>query len=570
MLTRPDYFSLDELLAKRLFRIPPYQRAYSWLTKQRNDMFNDIEELKGKPEGFHFMATVVGLHSETIPIVADEYKKIEVVDGQQRLTTLILLLKAIERKLNCHEPTKEAAQDLQKLLVKQDKMSLILLRTNHDGSEYFSDYLMTGSRPDKVKEAQTLADHELLTAIHQCEAFVDKWEDPVNLLRVVKNQLKFIFHEIGDESAVYTVFEVLNNRGLHVSWLDRLKSRLMSVAFEGNQGNSSEHIRGLQNIWGNIYEAIGLHQTLSAEALRFGATLKSPHQISKPLGEEAAVENLTNHVGTSTLKAHETSNWLLKVTKAVKSLGNMKESRDAVTKIAHARLLAASIILRGFPFEQETELLDQWEHTTFRIFGLCGKDARTGVGDYVRLAWDIQDKPELNVDEILVDIATLGESHSVDEALSQPENKNWYEGWEPELRYLLFRYEEHLAAQRGQQITNEQWDRLWTNSEVDSIEHILPQSSGIQKPLSAKQTGIYVHRLGNLMILPPNENSRLGGKDPEEKACAYRGTGLLSAIEVADTIQRDGWEIEQVKEREQRLIKWIRETWGSGASDSNP
>ena len=567
MLTRPDYFSLDELLAKRLFRIPPYQRAYSWLSKQRKDMFDDIENLRGKPKGFHFMATVVGLHSETISIVADEYKKIEVVDGQQRLTTLILLLKAIERKLSCQEPTEEPAQDLQKLLVKQDNMSLILLQTNHDGNEYFTDYLMTGNRPEKVKDAKTLADRELLTAIHQCESFVDKWEDPIKLLRIVKNQLKFIFHEIGDKSAVYTVFEVLNNRGLRVSWLDRLKSRLMSVAFEEDRGNSPEHIVQLQKIWGDIYEAIGLHQTLSAEALRFGATLKSTHQVSKPLGEEAAVENLTDQVGTSTLNARETSKWLLEVTKAVKRLESMKDSRDAVTKIAHARLLAASIILRDLPSEQETELLDQWEHTTFCIFGLCGKDARTGVGDYVRLAWDIQNEPELNADKILDEIANLGKSHGLDEALSHPENKNWYEGWEPELRYLLFRYEEHLTAQRGQKITNEQWDRLWTDSAVNSIEHIHPQSSGSQKPLSGKQTGIFVHRLGNLLLLPPNENSQLGDKNPKDKADTYRGTGLLSAIEVAQTIQQNGWGVDQVEEREERLIKWIKKTWGQSESE---
>ena len=66
---------------------------------------------------------------------------------------------------------------------------------------------------------------------------------------------------------------------------------------------------------------LGLHQTLSAEALRFAATLKSPDQISKPLSEEAAIENFTDQVDKSTLKARETSNWLLEVTKAVKHLG---------------------------------------------------------------------------------------------------------------------------------------------------------------------------------------------------------------------------------------------------------
>ncbi len=564
MLTRPDYFTLDQLLTKRLFRIPHYQRAYSWHSKQRADMFNDIKKLEGKSKGFHFMATVVGLRRKPITIIADEYSVIEVVDGQQRLTTLVLLLKAIERKLNCQKPNEEPARELQKLLVKQDDGSLILLQTNHDRSQYFSNFLISGVRPNNEKEVQTLADRELLRAIHECESFVDKWNDPIELLKIVKNQLKFVFHEIDDESAVYTVFEVLNNRGLHVSWLDRLKSRLMSVVFEDNQGNSAEHISGLHGIWGNIYETIGLRQGLSTEALRFGATLKSPRQISKPLGEERAVESLTKQVDANALKAREVSNWLLEVTKAVdKFLGDMKHSRDTVTTISHARLLAVAIILRGFPSNQETEFLDQWEKTTFRIFGLCGKDARTGVGDYVRVAWDIRNKKELNTGEILDRIANLGASHSISVVLSQLENQNWYEGREEKLRYLLFRYEEYLAEQQGQKFNNEQWSHIWEDSASRSIEHILPQSKGSQEPLQAGQEGIYVHRLGNLMLLPPGLNSELGSQEPKVKVSRYRDTGLLTAAEVARTIEEyDGWGIEQIKEREQRLIEWIQENWG--------
>ena len=528
-------------------------------------MFNDIENLKGKPKGFHFMATVVGLNRETKTIVADEYSEIEVVDGQQRLTTLVLLLKSIEQRLDCQNPNENAAaQELQKLLVKQDDVSLILLQTNHDRSQYFSNFLIDGIRPDDVGEAKTLADRELLKAIHECESFVDKWNDKIDLLKIVKNQLKFIFHEIEDESAVYTVFEVLNNRGLHVSWLDRLKSRLMSVAFEDDQGNSPEYIRELHQIWGKIYETIGLRQGLSTEALRFGATLKSPSRISKPLGEENAVESLTDQVGTSTPKAREVSNWLLEVTKAVdKFLGDMKHSRDAVTTISHARLLAIAIILQNFPPDQEIELLNQWEKITFRVFGLCGKDARTGVGDYVRLAWDIRNKQEINTDEILKRITKLGASYSIDEALNQPENRNWYEGWEEELRYLLFRYEEHLAEQQGQGFDNEHWNRIWEDSASRSIEHILPQSRGSQEPLPDDgQEGVYVHRLGNLMLLPPGLNSKLGNQKPEAKAKRYRDTGLLTAVEVVRTIEKSGWGIEEIKAREQRLIEWISEKWG--------
>lgn len=263
MLPQPQYLTLGELLSQRLFRIPRYQRAYSWHRKQRTDMFNDIEDLKENPEGFHFMATVVGLRSDQRIIGPDRHSVIDIVDGQQRLTTLVLLLKAIERKLECSQP--DEARDLQRLLVKGDDLTLILLRTNHD-SGYCTNYLRLGEAPCP-EEGQTLADRELLNAISDCKSFVDNWNDPMGLLTIVKNQLHFIFHEIQEEAAVYTVFEVLNNRGLYVSWVDRLKSRLMSVAFEENKGNSDEHIQELHQIWGDIYQTVGLQQGLSTDHL---------------------------------------------------------------------------------------------------------------------------------------------------------------------------------------------------------------------------------------------------------------------------------------------------------------
>ena len=560
---QPHYYCLDDLFSRRLFRIPHYQRAYSWQHKQRHDMFEDIKQLKDKSEdSFHFLAMVVGRkHKKTTMIEDTQYSVIDIVDGQQRLTTLVLLLKAIEQKLGCSEA--QLAQKLQELFVKQDDVSLILLRTNHDQSEYFVNFLRYGQCPP-VEAAQTLAERELLRAINHCKDFVNDWADQadlIELLRIIKNRLMFVFYEIDDEAAVYTVFEVLNNRGLYVSWLDRLKSMLMSVAFEDNPVNSREHIDELHSIWGQIYYTIGLNQGTSTESLRFGATLKSPSQISKPLGEEQAVESLRSQ-GKNTAKAIEVSKWLLALTRAVnRFLEEMKGSREAVTEIAHARLLAVAIILQNFPLDQEKELLDQWEKTTFHIFGLCRKDARTGVGDYVRLAWNTLNNSELNTDKIAEEIQKIRKNYSFDSVRDQLKNKNCYEGWEDELRYLLFRYEEYLAEQQGQTFMNEQWNRIWQGSAVGSIEHIHPQSKGSQEPLEANEEGVFVHRLGNLLLLPPNLNSQLSDKDPEEKADAYINTGLLIAKEVGLTIKQSGWGTEQIKEREKQLIKWIQREW---------
>ena len=556
---QPQFIKFADLLEKRLFRIPHYQRAYSWRRAERQDMFKDLLKLKDRPGNSHFMATVVGLCRDTVPIVTDEYDVIEIVDGQQRLTTLVILLKVIAQELESSLTDDDKAalttearleRELQELLVKQDELSLILLQTNHDRSQYFADFLRHGASPP-VSDAQTLADRELLRAIHECQSFVKKWENPIELLRLLKNQLWFIFHETQDVESVYTVFEVLNNRGLEVSWLAKLKSRLMEVVVEADQGNRTEHIEELHRIWGAFYGIVGLREGVDTEALTFAATLRS-HRVSKIIGDGNAVERLMKEVDTNVAKTIEISNWLLKVVNAVNRL--QEEMRQPVTKIRHARLLAVAVILRDFPDAEERKLLDQWEKTSFRIFGLCRKDARTGVGDFVRLACEIQDNLDLSSDDISERIRQIGAGYIIDEVADQLRNVDCYNGWEAELRYVLCRYEEHLAEQRGQTFDNEQWNRIWQESAANSIEHILPQSKGSQ---NIWQEGIFVHRLGNLLLLPPRLNSTLGGKDPQEKADDYQGTGLLSAVDVAKTIQEYGWGEAEIKSREDEITEWI-------------
>ena len=96
MQIQPVFSTVGQLLTGRVFKIPQYQRAYAWSPKQRQDLFGDIEKVyASKANGAHFLATMVGLRRDKITIVADDFVELEVVDGQQRLTTLVLLLKAI-------------------------------------------------------------------------------------------------------------------------------------------------------------------------------------------------------------------------------------------------------------------------------------------------------------------------------------------------------------------------------------------------------------------------------------------------------------------------------------------
>ena len=503
---RPEHLTLAKLLDGRLFEIPDYQRAYSWTSRERQDLLDDIENIfkKGAGEN-HFMATIVCLRRRKIHLGTDEYDQLDIVDGQQRLTTLILLLNAIKLKL---DPSKSkqnrVLREISELLVKVESDNLLLLQTNHDSSHYFSDFIRDGKvfSPDKGK---TLADRELLYAIYDCQEFVESWINEKRKLlefyACVKNRLSFILHEISDEKLVYTVFEVLNSRGMEVSWLDRLKSILMGKAFDLENTNRDQLISDLHTIWRDIYAQIGLHQGLSTEALRFAATLYRSSMPYRPLSERDSVDEFRNKTHDAEA-IRKVARWLLRVTEACdRVISNRRQ--NAVTRISQARLLAVAIYLRDdIRASDRDKLLDRWEKISFRIYGMMGYDARIRVGDYVRLAWKITTE-QIGVKKIHSEIRSIGKEFPIENAVKALQNTNCYERWEDELRYFMFRYEEHLTREAGNNFQNEQWARIWEVSPSRSIEHIIPQNTASDD---------VKHVLGNLMILPPNLNSKLKDK----------------------------------------------------------
>jgi len=551
---QPQLLTLSGLLNKRLFRIPQYQRAYSWHTKHRRDLFEDIlSTWRAGDDRQHFMATVVGLRRDKRMIGTDQHQVIEIVDGQQRITTLILLLKAIAIHVDRKDPDGErVGRELDETLVKPDKASLLLLQTNHDLSDHFANYLRTGNHQPS-DSAKTQADHELLLAIEECEKFLsDSQKERISLIELtslLKNRLTFVFHEIGDETLVYTVFEVLNSRGLEVSWFDRLKSMLMAMVFEAKE-NSPEITNEIHNLWSEIYRIIGLRIGMSTESLRFAACLHEKDAPSRLLSEIDAATLLKNQAKGSTAKVIKVTNWLKVVTEAMDKVLGDRRTRG-VTRIVQVRLVAVAIHLRhDLTTEEKTEILRRWENVAFRMYGISALDARFSLGEYTRLAWRIVNE-KLDKNIILKELSKIGAKYPIDKAIIELEKTNCYDGWQEELRYFLFRYEEHLAEEAGQKFNNEQWNRIWMANVSDSIEHILPQSSEAD----------YVNYLGNLLLLPPKLNSQLRDISPSKKVEEYRKTGLLIARKAADQVEGTRWGARQIEIREKELLDWAKTEW---------
>jgi hypothetical protein len=570
-MIEPRYGVLQTLFADRVFRIPHYQRFYSWQKRQREDLFADIKKLAGgSDDQHHFMATIVCHRTEeTKDVGAAQYRVYDVVDGQQRLTTLILLLKSIELTL---PESSEDRRDLAKILVKRDG-HLILLQTNNANEFNFNRFIREGIAPSK-SDLQTHSDRNLASAIQACKQFVQDWtsaSDLLSLMRLVLYRLGFVVFDTEDSRVVYTVFEVLNSRGLAVDWLDKTKSVLMGRMYELSAAPTvaEAEIGSLQGIWGQIYREIAKEDIPGEEILRITATLYYGPGQGKPRSSDESLELLRREC-TSFEKPKQISSRLLDVARKLVVL-YASSHLEPVTEILHARLLAVAIMTaKGVSGEERDKLLGQWERVTFRIFGLFDKDSRTKVGDYVRLAYKIvkEDIETRTYNQIMAGLRELGHEYPIDHALEEGLiRKDCYDHPE-KCRYLLWSYEESLAQKLGSSATVDENERMevWRLRALDSIEHIFPRSpSGTAwrgKMRSADGTEqspeANVGRIGNLLLLPVQLNQEAQNFPFDKKKEIYSKHNLRMVHEVC---KHSDWTFSEIEGREAQIVAWAKTRW---------
>lgn len=578
-MIHPEFKSLNHILSDKIFSIPEYQRHYSWQKKQRKDLFCDIEKIYKEREKdkskIHFMATIVCLKTQAEKIVgSDSFCVYSVVDGQQRLTTLIILLKAISIKLRTDGLINEADK-LDFLLVKGDER-LIILQNNIVDKSLLREYLQNGYVSND--SSKTSADENIKEAIKNCTDFVNDEKNikVIDLLALLKNGLYFIFLSMEDEGAVYTVFEVLNSRGLDVDWLDKCKSVLMGLLYEQanilqNEAVFKQHLTELYGCWTEIYGNIGIRNIDGDEIVKFTATLMNPINARKVMSAEESLEFIKKN-SSSINEIITNTNLIKKVTVCLSKLHDNKR-QAAVTYITQARLLAVSIMLT-YDGKDRFKLLDQWERTTFKIYGLFKRDSRTAVGDYVSVAKEIyvsknkENKNDVNfsVDNLVKKIAKIGsDKNGVTEfdisTVDKELKKDCYNDWSSEeLRYFFFKYEEYTSKQKGSQINDATWTEIWGLSASKTIEHILPQDENATgwEHFTTEEYEEYLHSIGNLCLLSQTKNSQAGNHPFDFKKTIYPSANMNS---LENVIACNVWNKEAIEERTERLITFAKEQW---------
>lgn len=231
--------NLIELVGNgRLFRVPPYQRDYSWGEEQWEDLWSDLVELKDLPDDSHYMGALV--------VEAKSDRDLEIIDGQQRLATLSLFALAVIEQLERlagrgiqPDDNRERARALRNRFIgEKDPASLVeasKLNLNATNNSFYQDYLVQLRPPMNprglVKSNKLLWDcfNYFKDKIRNAPGWSENGESLARLLsETVGRQLMFIRITVDDELNAYTVFETLNARGLELSSTDLLKNYLFS------------------------------------------------------------------------------------------------------------------------------------------------------------------------------------------------------------------------------------------------------------------------------------------------------------------------------------------------------
>ena len=268
--------SLSDLFREKLYRIPDYQRGYSWGKLQWEQLWEDLMYLEeGKN---HYTGLLTVKPKAESPLTG--YQAYEVVDGQQRLTTCIILLNEIilrAEQINPQNPVVGSmpVRDIRSKFISgkarpTDLYKIYFLEYTDDDNaiRFFRHYILEDSI--EGEQQKTLYTGNLLGAKHFYAERVRELSEKddngaqqlASLFHKLTDQLKFNFFEIEDEYVVYEAFETMNNRGKPLSELEIIKNRLiyLTTLYNSQQlplSDAKQLRKSINDTWKEIYTQLG-------------------------------------------------------------------------------------------------------------------------------------------------------------------------------------------------------------------------------------------------------------------------------------------------------------------------
>jgi len=554
-LMTPSTTSLSGLLGNGItYRVPTFQRDYSWKMENWIDLWEDIKVLLNTARDHYMGAVVLQKKGE---------KNFLVIDGQQRFTTLSILALAVIKNIQDLidkniEPSEneERIKELRRgFLGQRDAGSLIYsskLFLNENNDAFYQSRLLQLQQP--VNE-RTLPDSDKL--VWQSFSFFydtikKHFTKPTGeilanfLSKTIGDKMMFIKIEVEDEMSAYTLFETLNYRGVDLTVTDLLKNYLFSLLSESD-------IRVAKDIWKKIASSIGLE--------KFPTFLRHYWISRSPLVRQEQLFKIIR----STIKTNEDVFTLLRNLESSSALyialqdpfsTEWKGNRDRFKRIREMKL---------FGVKQQLPLL----MIANEKFSDIEFDKLLKLISVIAFRYNIVGNRQANVMEDLYNSVSLKIYNNIITATSQVSNdlkslyisdndfKNDFSslqvysyGIDKKLsRYILFEIE-NLLMQGG--------DRDY-DYDPATIEHILPENPPVVwdqlfPPIIQEN---YIYRLGNYTLLEDHLNNECDDKLLNAKKTSY----AKSQYEMPKRILAPEWNPTTLELRQQEMSKWASSIW---------
>ncbi len=587
--------TLSSLIEGKIFQIPDYQRGYSWDEKQWKDFAQDIDALIDDKIVNHYTGTIVIYQPPDKPTENYGTKKLEVVDvvdGQQRLTTCSLYLSIILKKLIA-EGEKDFEQDIPLYL---RNGSICKLRLNNDTADFFLDLISSGLpqiKPSTIHQKRLLDGYDFLriyldAQINQRKE--EKIEYLKNLYDAIIRKLNFSFYPIDVESEIGMTFELMNSRGKELSPLELLKNYLMYWTYRNSETeNEKEELTKIINkSWKDVYINIANCNGKEDQCLRIAWTLMCTHTPKYWAGYEGFKENHVIPLRDFSKKSKKlTKSFICDFANSLSAISNhyseilnpsessnTKEEISWLTKIKNAGniasflplMVASRLVYKTDKIEHAVfiDLLKALEMYSFRVFLWEARRSNAGLSSLYKWGNEIFLNAQ-PMESVIKWIYGLIINYSSEDLFRESVSTigNWY-NHRRLLKYTLFEYELQLLKEEGK---NASPHLKWEDLLDSTIEHIFPQTPDKNslwlKKWNREDIEKYTHDISNLVLTRDNSNYRNFEFDRKKgkvgSGYCYANSDIREERKIAEFTD---WTVESCISRRKTLNTWIFERWG--------
>lgn len=566
------------------FYIPFYQRCYSWEKKQIDDFWDDFKT--DYPNDYYYGTILLQNKDKEKNTNTNFY----IVDGQQRLTTLVIFVYCLLKRMKEINHKKDALKLTKEYIIHNHNY---VFNLQSDDNDFFHTHILSENPAVSLK---TPSQEKLQYAK---ETFSKKLSNigAKEIDKIIKriSSTNVLIYLMTDETESAMVFETTNDRGKSLTNLEKTKSYLMYKASilddQKDQVIGQIHSRfsEIYKSYTNLENKIKDENSILAYSFIANEKWKNSGKYKKEYQHYMEIMKDTVEGFIKSKNKNGLIEYIDRYTQ------NIKDSFSALEKMLSApcdglnALLYLGNIANFYPLLIKCYKKDKTKEKryykdicrlceifSFRVYAIIKKRADAAKTSWYNLARDFDGDFSKLKDDILKLIDENGNKNTFMECLK---DKKFYKVYSTNVRnYFFWKYENYLRTTFQPYATPMPFTDLQekqNKKNVLTIEHIVAQANSSEQSKIITDYSIvdikesfqdfvekYLHSIGNLTIDPLSANVSKGKNDVDKKIDKYFEMAPYKCQnELKEFLISEKWSIKSIENREEKLIKFAETTW---------